>query len=35
MTQRAFVAYVGAYVLCVVLGLCVAVVLVPLWFGRP
>ena len=34
MTQRAFVACVGVYVLAVVLGMCVCAVVLPLWFGR-
>jgi hypothetical protein len=34
MTQRAFMAYVGVYVLGAVLGLCLVAVVLPLWFGR-
>jgi hypothetical protein len=34
MSQRAFLACVGVYVLAVVLGMCIAMALVPLWFGR-
>lgn len=35
MTPRALLLCAGVYVLAVVLGLCIAMVAVPLWFGRP
>ena len=35
MSQRAFLACVGVYVIAVVLGMCIAMVAVPLWVGRP
>lgn len=34
MTRRAAMAYVGVYVLAVVLGFCLVAVALPLWFGR-
>lgn len=34
MTGRGFLLACGAYVLVLVLGLCVAMVAVPVWFGR-
>lgn len=35
MSGRGFLLCAGVYVLAVVLGMCVAMVAVPLWFGRP
>jgi hypothetical protein len=34
MSGRGMFLAVGAYVLVVVLGLCLAMVAVPVWFGR-